>query len=51
MKDKFWEYREPISNREESFFKNNQFSKFIKEDENKKLMYSMINMFIQQINV
>lgn len=45
MKDKFWEYRDPICNREDDFFRNNQFSKFIKEDNNKKMMYSMINMF------
>lgn len=50
MKDKFWEYREPICNREDDFFKNNQFSKFIKEDENKKMMYSMINMFKSKYN-
>jgi hypothetical protein len=50
MKDKLWEYREQIINRNEDFFKNNQFSKFIKNDDRKKLMYSMINMFKNKIS-
>lgn len=45
IKDKLWEYRDAITKRDDDFFRNNQFSKFIKEDNNKKMMYSMINMF------
>jgi hypothetical protein len=43
-KDKVWMYREYILNENEDFFLNNKFSEFVKEDENKSFMYSLINL-------
>ncbi|MGL5934196.1 MAG: hypothetical protein ACRCZI_01085 [Cetobacterium sp.] len=43
-KDKFWMHREYIINEDENFFLNNQFSSFIKDDENKSFIYSLINL-------
>jgi len=44
-KDKIWFYRNEIINRDIDFFVKNKFSQFIKNDENKTFMYSLINMF------
>ena len=44
MKDKMWEYRKEIIGHDMAFFKNNQFSKYIKNDDNRPFMYSFLNM-------
>jgi hypothetical protein len=43
-KDKIWLYRQYIINEDEDFFYNNKFSQFIKEDENKEFMYTLIGL-------
>lgn len=43
-KDKVWFHREQILNEDEDFFLNNQFSQFIKDDENKSFMYMLVNL-------
>jgi hypothetical protein len=43
-KDKFWMHRQQILNEDEEFFLNNQFSDFIKEDENKSFIYNLMNL-------
>jgi hypothetical protein len=49
LKDKMWDYREQIMNKDLDFFKQNQFSKFIKNDDNRQFMYSIINMLKKKI--
>jgi hypothetical protein len=44
MKDKMWDYRNEIMACDIAFFKNNQFSKHIKNDDNRPFMYSFLNM-------
>jgi hypothetical protein len=44
MKDKMWEYRKEIIAHDMAFFKNNHFSKYIKNDDNRPFMYSFLNM-------
>jgi|SRR6185436_8395970 len=43
-KDKMWLHREHIINRNERFFLNNEFKQYIKDDENKSFMHSLINV-------
>jgi hypothetical protein len=43
-KDKMWFHREHIMNRDENFFLNNKFTRYIKDDENKSFMHSLINV-------
>jgi len=43
-KDKFWYYRKEILSKNADFFMNNKFSKFIKNDENKTFMYTLVNI-------
>jgi hypothetical protein len=44
MKDKLWDYRNEIMAHNMEFFKTNQFSKYIKNDERKQFMHSFIGM-------
>jgi hypothetical protein len=48
-KDKFWHYRDQILERDIDFFLNNKFSKFIKNDENKTFMHTLLNIFKKKI--
>ncbi len=48
--EKFWFYKEEIINRNTDFFHKAEFSKFIKDDENKSFMYSFVNMIRKKIN-
>jgi len=50
MKDKLWAYRKEIKERDVNFFKNNQFSKFVKNDDNRSFMYSFINMVKKKLD-
>lgn len=43
-KDKVWMHRQYIIEEDEDFFLNNQFSDFIKDDENKSFIYSLMNL-------
>lgn len=43
-KDKIWLYREHILSENEDFFEKNQYSQFIKDDENKPFMNSLISL-------
>jgi hypothetical protein len=43
-KDKIWMFRESIINEDSDFFMKNKFSEFVKNDENKPFMYTMINL-------
>jgi len=43
-KDKIWMFRESIINEDVDFFMKNKFSEFVKNDENKPFMYTMINL-------
>lgn len=43
-KDKIWMFRESIINEDADFFMKNKFSEFVKNDENKPFMYTMINL-------
>lgn len=49
VKDKIWHYREEVMNHDLNFFYANQYSQYIKEDENKQFMYSFINMLKKKI--
>jgi len=49
-KDKFWHYQKEIINHDIAFFHNNQFTNFIKDDDNKQFMYSFVNMLKKKIN-
>ena len=51
VKDKFWYYRKEIMEENLAFFHANQFSKFIKNDENKTFMYSFVNMLKKKIQL
>lgn len=51
LKDKLWTYRREIKERNVDFFKNNQFSKFVKNDDNRPFMYSFINMIKKKLDV
>ncbi len=42
--DKIWIYRNEILSRDTQFFVNNKFDKFVKDDENKTFMYTLINL-------
>lgn len=42
--DKIWIYRKEILERNEEFFLKNKFDKFIKNDENKTFMYTLVNL-------
>lgn len=50
MQDKMWDYRTEIVQRDINFFKNNQFSKYIKDDDNRPFMYSFLNMIKKKID-
>jgi hypothetical protein len=43
-RDKVWIYRNEILNRDMDFFMNNKFNQFIKNDENKTFMYTLVNL-------
>jgi hypothetical protein len=43
-KDKIWMYKDQIINEDEDFFINNKFGQFIKNDENKPFMYTMVKL-------
>lgn len=43
-KDKIWMHREQILTEDEEFFMKNKFAEFIKNDENKSFMYTMIGL-------
>lgn len=43
-KDKVWMHREHIINENEEFFLKNKFTEYIKNDENKSFMHSLINL-------
>lgn len=43
-KDKIWMYKDQIINEDEDFFINNKFGQFIKNDENKSFMYTMVKL-------
>jgi hypothetical protein len=43
-KDKVWHHREQILSEDDEFFLKNKFSEYIKNDENKSFMYSMVNL-------
>lgn len=43
-KDKIWMYKDQIIDEDEEFFLNNKFSNFIKNDENKSLIYNILNL-------
>jgi hypothetical protein len=43
-KDKMWLHREHIINRDENFFLKNKFTQYIKDDENKSFMHSLVNV-------
>lgn len=43
-KDKVWMHREQILDEDEEFFLKNKFANYIKNDENKSFMYSMVNL-------
>jgi len=51
LKDKMWTYRKEIKERNVDFFKNNQFSKFVKNDDNRAFMYSFINMIKKKLDI
>lgn len=44
-KDKIWAYRNEILEENTDFFMNNHFSQFIKNDENKTFMYTLLGLF------
>ncbi len=43
-KDKIWTYRHEIMAKDTEFFMQNKFSQFVKNDENKTFMYTLINL-------
>lgn len=43
-KEKIWTYRNEILERNTDFFVKNKFSQFVKNDENKTFMYTLINL-------
>lgn len=43
-KDKIWYHREQIIEEDENFFLNNEYTQFIKNDENKTFMYMLVNL-------
>lgn len=46
--DKIWIYRKEILARDVNFFVNNKFDKFVKDDENKTFMYTLIDLVKQR---
>ncbi len=44
-KEKIWTYRNEIMDRNIDFFIKNKFTQFIKNDENKTFMYTLVNLF------
>ncbi len=46
--DKIWIYRNEILSKDERFFMDNKFTKFVKNDENKTFMYTLINLIKQR---
>lgn len=46
--DKIWMHREQIINEDVDFFMKNNFSEFVKNDENRPFMYTMINLVKQR---
>ena len=49
-KDKLWFYRKEIIGENEDFFLNQTFSEFIKEDENKTFMNTLMSMMKKKFN-
>ncbi len=47
--DKIWIYRDEILDRNLDFFINNKFDKFVKNDENKTFMYTLINLIKKRV--
>jgi len=45
--DKIWMHREQIINEDVDFFMKNNFSEFVKNDENRPFMYTIINLVKQ----
>lgn len=43
-KDKIWMYKDQIINKDEDFFMKNKFGQFIKNDENRPFMYTIIKL-------
>ena len=43
-KDKIWMYKDQIINEDEDFFMKNKFGQFIKNDENRPFMYTIIKL-------
>ena len=50
LKNRFWDFRKEIMAHDLAFFKNNQYSNYIKNDENKQFMYSFVNMLKKKID-
>lgn len=48
--EKFWYYREEICSHNLDFFNKNEFSRFIKNDDNKSFMYGFVNMLKKKVN-
>ena len=46
--DKIWMHREQIINEDVDFFMKNNFSEFVKNDENRPFMYTIINLVKQR---
>ncbi len=49
-KDKLWMYKDQIIAKDVKFFMENKFGQFIKNDENKPFMYSMVNAIKEGYN-
>jgi hypothetical protein len=49
-KDKMWFYRNQIIENDMDFFLNNKFSEFVKNDENKTFMYTLIGLIKTKIS-
>ncbi len=48
-KDKIWNYRDQIIKRDLNFFINNNFGKYIKNDDNRTFMYTLINLIKRRV--
>lgn len=52
MKDKLWENHKQIMNRDLDFFKQDKhITKYIKNDENREFMFSVINMLKKKVDI
>ena len=49
--EKIWAHREHIITENEDFFLNNKYTEYIKEDENKSFMYSLVDLLKDKYKV